>query len=224
VWRHTAACAVVAAELFLTSPLAAQTLTPGPPGPYVVDLRAVTMSEPKDPAFFPAEPSGTLVPARGFGFDGGAHIYAGSLGQARLGFGASLLRVRGTATSPQATSTTTSRTPLAAPPAHRPDMVTTITAFAPQVSLNFGTENGWSYLSAGYGTARILTSEAGVPQPAARRVSGIPAVNIGAGARWFFASRLALGFDIRFYRLSGRSARGTPPAMFTAASVGLSLR
>jgi opacity protein-like surface antigen len=103
--------------------------------------------------------------------------------------------------------------------------VTTITAFAPQISLNFGTENGWSYVGAGYGAAEILTSESGVSQPASRRNGWIPTINVGAGARWFFASRLGLGFDIRFYRASGRSTGGgTPPATFTAASVGLSLR
>lgn len=164
---------------------------------YVLDLRGATSGLPAETAFFPGIPLDTVVPARGFGFDVGAHVYLFRLGPSRVGLGANYVRVRGTTMG----------------------IVATASIIAPQVSLNFGTANGWSYLSAGFGSARINTrfdDEAGA---VSAESGGLDATNYGGGARWFLARRLAVGFDARFHRISG-----PPKASLFAMSVGFSVR
>jgi hypothetical protein len=169
---------------------------PDPPGPWVFDLRGATSGTPSDTAFFPPLPADTLVPSRGFGFEVGAHVYMLSLGPARIGLGASYLRARGTT-----------------------DTVTTdVRTVAPQLSFNFGTTNGWSYLSAGLGRAWVRTTAEQVTGTAARESDAITAMNFGGGARWFLTSRLGVGFDVRWHRLES-----TPQAMLLAASAGFSI-
>src|SRR5690606_38702058 len=71
-------------------------------------------------------------------------------------------------------------------------------SFAPQVSFNFGTGDGWSYISGGLGPVQLSLVPDGLPpQPADEEV--LRAVNYGAGARWFIKRHLAFTFDIRFY-------------------------
>jgi hypothetical protein len=169
-----------------------------PVGGYVLDLRGATSGLPTDTSFFPGIPLETIVPARGFGFDVGAHVYLFRLGPSRVGVGANYVRVRGTA----------------------PGVIANASTLAPQVSFNFGTSNGWSYLSGGLGRAWVTTQfddEEGDPLTA--ESSSLGATNYGGGARWFLARRVAVGFDARFHRISG------PPktSLFTA-SVGFSLR
>jgi hypothetical protein len=168
-----------------------------PVGGYVLDLRGATSGLPTDTAFFPGIPLETIVPARGFGFDLGAHVYLFRLGPSRVGVGANYVRVRGTA----------------------PGVVATAGILAPQVSVNFGTANGWSYLSAGYGSVRVTTRFDDEEGAVTAESGGLDATNYGGGARWFLTRRIAVGFDARFHRISG------PPktSLFTA-SVGFSLR
>lgn len=167
-----------------------------PPGPYVIDLRGALAAIPDDVVYFPTLSTGSAIPARGFGFDVGGHVYPLRLGLSRVGFGASFMRVRGTVE----------------------DVAATVTTLAPQISFNFGTRAGWSYLSAGYGTAEVRTlADGDLTEPG--RVS---AINVGGGARWFLKARLAVGFDIRFHRLGAGDE--TPGTTLMGASVGFSLR
>ncbi len=179
-----------------------------PPWPLlVVDARGATAVIPKDSAFYPPLPENALVPARGFGFDAGAHVYAGRLGGVRLGYGADVFFVRATQGG-----------------------LTTVNArfVAPQVSLNFGTSRGWSYISGGAGVATMrgeLTDETGA---STSRPSGrLSAVNVGGGARWFMSRHLAFTFDIRLHRLghgTGEDGVQTPTAMLSSVSAGFSLK
>src|SRR4051812_19442920 len=82
-------------------------LTPGPPGPFVVDVRGLTLGVPQGSTSYPAVPAGTLIPKRGFGLDAGAHVYLFSLGPARLGVGARAVLIRATTTTPSLTTTGT---------------------------------------------------------------------------------------------------------------------
>jgi hypothetical protein len=193
--------------LLLGSRAEAQSLNPGPPGPFVIDLRGATSGLPVDIALYPdhtgttTPPTSTTtttsteatsfnVPSRGWGFDVGAHVYPFSLGPTRVGFGASFMEVRGTSA----------------------DAKLVMQVVAPQLSFNFGTSNGWSYLSAGIGPARLD----------ADRTFNTRAVNAGGGARWFLNNHFAVGFDIRVFQLA---ATGTfPKTTKVAASVGLSLK
>ena len=187
---------VVAAVVMLAaSPAAAQTADPV--AGYVIDLRGATSGLPRQTIFYPGIPVETIVPARGFGFDVGGHVFVLRLGPARVGVGANYVRVRGTAEG----------------------IAANVSTIAPQVSFNFGSSNGWSYLSAGLGRAWVATNVARETGSAVTKTDGITSVNYGGGARWFLKRRLAAGFDVRVHRLSG-PARET----LVSVSVGLSVR
>ncbi len=179
------------AGVLLGPRVGAQGLTPGKPGPFVIDVRGVTSGIPASPGLYPDLGDQYVVPARGFGFDVGAHIYLFSLGPARLGIGANYIEVRGTAADADATLQT----------------------IAPQLSFNFGTSDGWSYLSLGAGTARVN----------ADAEASSSAINAGGGARWFLKRHLAVGFDIRFHKIA---ADGDTMGASTqvSAAVGFSLK
>jgi hypothetical protein len=165
--------------------------------------------------------------------DVGAHFYPMQLGPARLGLGLSVMRIRGTA-SPETPSSATGSSATAST---TPDVDSALTAINPQVSFNFGSSAGWSYLSAGLGGARVTSvtssflAEGMAPDltPGSEANSGFRrSTNIGAGARWFAKTRLAVSFDLRVYFVSGGSAEGTNPgtprSTLTSASVGISVR
>jgi hypothetical protein len=175
----------------LGSRVDAQTLNPGPPGPFVVDVRGATSGVPASPGLYPGLGEQFVVPARGFGVDVGGHLYFLRVGPARLGLGVNLIHVRGTATDANAT----------------------FRIVAPQLSFNFGTSDGWSYLSFGAGTARVQAVES----------ASSSAINAGGGARWFMNRHIAVGFDVRMHKIAadgdvmGRSTQ-------VSASVGFSLK
>ena len=219
--RRVAAAGLV--WLGVCASAAAQTAAPDRPGPYVVDLRGTTVSLPQDASVFPPVPSATAVPSRAWGLDVGAHVYLAQLGAARLGIGGTFVRARGTAApSPPAT---TAGSP--APPRTTPDVAALWTAVAPQVSFNFGSRAGWSYLSAGIGRAKLTTRASAFGTTPARLLdTGTRStINFGGGARWFTKARLAFSFDVRFHMMgAGSGDTPAPGATVLAASVGLSLR
>jgi hypothetical protein len=198
VIRH----AVLIAAVLLPSIVHAQT-EPGPPGPYVIDLRGAMLGMPNAIEFYPSLPVDATIPGRAFGLEVGAHMLPWQLGSARVGVGASVLVVRG----------------LVGPP----DVSATATALAPQVSLNFGTADGWSYVGGGVGPGRIRTRVSGDPDVTAETGS-VSTFNVGGGVRWFLNSRMAVGFDVRFYRFGASSSLGSPATTRTALSVGMSVR
>ncbi len=225
--RH--ACLTGMVWLTLCAAAAAQTAAADRPGPYVIDVRGTMIALPSDAAFYPPLPSSTAVPSRGFGIDVGAHIYPLQLGPVRLGIGAAFLRARGTVSpgepDPDSSSTTGPRTP---------EVAALLTTFTPQVSFNFGTRAGWSYLSVGYGRAQISTEASAfvdeddehevTPARVLDNDSG-STVNIGGGARWFVRAHLAFTFDVRVHMIGAVSGEaGTPSGTEVAASIGLSFR
>lgn len=223
---HRAALALALVVLSVPA-AAAQGPPPDPPGPYVVDVRGALGGFPRDSSFFPPAPAGTVVPTRGFGLDLGAHVYLFRLGPARLGIGASVIRVHHKTSPAQPTvAGTTTTTPSA--PRTVPDVDATLTTLAPQLSFNFGTADGWSYLSAGYGRAEVNTATSGIASAAERESGPLSSINVGGGARWFRNAHLAVTFDVRFHILSARSQPpplvGTPRSMVISASAGISLK
>lgn len=199
-------CILTFASCISSGLAVAQSVPPSPPGPYVIDIRGATGGIPQGAAFYPSAPQGTIVPARGFGVELGGHVYAGRLGTARLGFGVSGMYLRGTASPPAATVQTL------------PDVDATLTGVAPQLSFNFGTDDGWSYLSAGVGAQRFRSNLSGPLTSTSRQTGWMRTVNVGGGARWFTGEHLALGFDLRFH------IGGTPRTTLVSASVGIALR
>lgn len=206
--------------------------TEAPPGPWAIDVRAVTGSLPQDPSFFPPLPTGAPLPSAHLGFDIGGHFYRFRLGPARLGLGVNLLRVGGEASLRVPTPTGTSP-----PPRPRlPSVETRVRMFTPQLSFNFGSSRGWSYLSAGVGQIAVSTatsefasgSSATSPLTPAqtRETAALQTINFGGGARWFNTEHLAFSFDVRFHKAAGRTKEGvsTVPATLVTASAGLSLK
>jgi len=221
--------------LGLCAPAGAQTVAQGTasdrPGPYVIDIRGAYVSLPRDAAFFPPMPAATAVPTGSYGFELGAHVYLFQLGPARLGIGGILLRARGTAsheepdededTSPTVQPTT-------------PDVATLVTLAGPQLSMNFGSRAGWSYLSAGIGRAQLSTrasrfvdedDEDEVTAAQLVEHGGRSTINFGGGARWFAKPRMAFSFDVHFHIVgAGGSEIPTPRTTLLAAAVGVSFR
>jgi opacity protein-like surface antigen len=201
-------------SLLVCAPLASAQ-TSEPVGPLVVDIRGLMSGLPTTEGWTPVVPAGTDVPSRGFGLEGGAHFYFAKWGPAMLGAGASFSSARGTATAVTIGT---------------PDVKTSATTLAPQLSFNFGHRLGWSYLSAGYGGAKVTSESSTIATtPAAIAESGwTGAVNIGGGARWFITEHLGVGFEARWHRLSGRDATTTslaaPRATLFHLAVGISLQ
>lgn len=215
-----AAAIVLAIAVLLPAASSAQVSAPGP---YVIDLRGAMSGAPGGGSFYPPVPTAIRVPQRGFGFGAGAHVYAFRIGVARLGFGVDLMRARGTArTEASATGTESTTTAASTGTFHAAMTVTTI---APQLSFNFGSHEGWSYLSGGYGIstthAEVNVPESIGPDPGSRN-RHTSTLNVGGGARWFLREHLAVGFDVRFHRLLASDA--VPSAQIVGLSVGLSLR
>jgi hypothetical protein len=182
-----------------------------PPGPYIIDLRGAMSGAPGGASFYPPVRADTLAPRRAFGFGVGAHVYPFQLGVARVGFGIDLMRARGSTTSSVGGT----------------DAAMTVSTLAPQVSFNFGTRDGWSYLSGGYGTtgttAKVETpATATTPGATLTRARRTRTFNVGGGARWFLREHVAVGFDVRFHRLGATA--GLPSKQIVGLSVGLSLR
>ena len=219
------------AALFLI-PAAAEAQEPEPPGPYVVDLRLAMTGIPRDPSFFPSVPTSTLVPTRSLGFDIGGHVYLLGIGPARLGLGASFVRTMGGA-SPAQPASSSSSTPVRQT---SPDVSTTATTLAPQLSLNFGSSTGWSYVSAGIGQMRITSTASSYAEGSGSTASTVEektlelqrrqTIHFGGGARWFVSTHVAFSFDVRFHMIAARATEEatTPKANTIAAGAGLSFR
>jgi hypothetical protein len=120
-------------------------------------------------------------------------VYAIRIGPGRLGFGADLMFVRGTTV----------------------DVTTTFSAVDPQLSFNFGTSDGWSYLSGGVGAARVNVDPTGLSE-------SVRTFNWGGGARWFLSPHVGIGFDIRVRHLAAGDV--VPKGVSVAGAVGLSLK
>ena len=220
----------LAAILLLPSIAKAQ--DPGPPGPYIIDVRAVISGLPRDPSFFPAVPSSTFVPTRSLGFDVGGHVYLLQFGPARLGIGASLLRAKGRASPPRPDDSSSS----GSAPQTVPAVESTISALVPQLSLNFGSSTGWSYISAGVGQTRFKSTASAFASGSGSSASTVAAqelelearqtINVGGGARWFISSHVAFSFDVRIHMVAARVSESgrTPKTTLVAAGAGLSFR
>lgn len=220
-----ARAAALAASLGASAvlPTAAQVRAPEPPGPYVLDVRGVTTGLPSS-GFYPPVPAGTVAPARGLGVEVGGHVYLFRVGPARAGLGAAYLVAGGTAAPPEQSASAESPAAPADLPGRVSEAGATLRMFAPQVSFNFGTTQGWSYLSAGIGTAQVRAETRGAG--GRQRESGtLRMLNAGGGARWFLNDRVAVGFDLRWFRLARGGGRlPTPPVTVVAVSAGVSLR
>ena len=192
-----------------------------PVGPFVVDVRGSLARFKEDPAIasvLAVEPSN--LPTRGLGVTVGAHWYPLRRGRLSIGIGGEFVMARDSRTAERDEDEEDSPT---LPPL--PTVTTRFSSLSPQLSLNFGKRDGWSYLSGGIGLATLTAEKAGAAMPDGDRVR---AIHYGGGARWFTGPHVAFTFDVRFYTVSAQAAQGTRPSFprskLTVFSVGVSLR
>ena len=165
------------------------------------------------------------LPGRAWGLAGGAAAYPLKLGIMTLGLGLSMHRGKSTSAPLMSTATATK------PAVPTTTAVTTqITSLLPQVSINFGHRLGWSYLSAGVGRSKVVSSSEAFGTLPTQEVPEAwnSALNFGGGARWFMKPHLGAGFDVRFTKLGSRAAAdGLPAAKRTqmlTISIGISIQ
>jgi len=166
---------------------------PRPPGPFAIDVRgALVRLKPNGATAGAIGVPESSLPGLGLGMDLGAHWYVLRSRRITLGVGASVVvsRARKTPTDDDGQPT-------------GPTMETRFITIAPQVSVNFGTSRGWSYLSGGLGRSVYDTRLAETPVDNARKARTL---NYGGGARWFAKPHLAFALDLRFYAVDGQEA------------------
>ena len=161
-------------------------------GPFALDLHGVVPRFGDDLQLAQSRnlTSQAELPGSGLGVSAAAHVYLPKIFGMTVGLGGEVIIAR-SSTSPEASATTTATI--------RP--VTEIfKEISPQLSLNFGSGNGWSYLSAGIGqTIWSIVPEGQTPLPADEEV--IRTLNYGGGARWFAKKHLAFSLDVRLYEI-----------------------
>lgn len=219
---HRPALLALALVLAIATTATAQSSDPLPR--FVVDAQGMFGGMPTADGWVPAVPADTPIPGHGLGFGAGVHVYVLKLGIATFGIGGSATIVK-KAQDPLKTTAGVATTPA---------VTTQVTSLNPQISINFGRRLGWSYLSAGYSSAKVKSSStAFVPTTpptttpptttpgTTPSVTTIPAAtapetwnpgfNYGGGARWFMKPHLAASFDVRFVQLSSRAATAQNP-------------
>lgn len=177
-----------------------------PVGPFVVDARVALPRFKEDVGVASAiGVDSVALPTRGLGLVLGAHWYPVRSARIALGVGGEVL-LSSASRTPEAEDPAEGAPPTAA----APTVETRFSAVSPQISLNFGSGRGWSYLTGGFGWAGFTTErdDAPVADPESRpRV-----LNYGGGARWFAREHVAFAVDLRFYALGAQEATTGRPA------------
>lgn len=170
-------------------------------GPFVIDLHGTV---PQFPDALPLARSRGLaqaeLPGLGLGVDVGAHLYVFKWRVITFGLGGELTSARAHATPPT----------VQGQPSLLRAVTERFTSIAPQISFNFGTGAGWSYLSGGIGQSTwsiVLDTQKATPADE----EGLKTINYGGGARWFVKEHLAFSFDVRLYAINPGSPQGAQP-------------
>jgi hypothetical protein len=197
-----------------------------PIAPFVIDVRGAFMSLDASGSAVPLGLDKAQLPSNGLGLEIGAHVYPLRGRVVSLGVGASLLFVRAKK-APEVPDVPEGQNPAPTDP-DDPTVRTRIKGFSPQVSLNFGSRRGYSYVSAGIGTmTRAIDATEGVLLEEVTGDTRARTLNYGGGARWFVNSRLAFSFDMRFYRVAAQDATTSsvslPQQRLFMGSVGISI-
>lgn len=188
-----------------------------PIAPYVLDLRGFYTGLGQD--LTTASNLGVAaseLPSRGLGGVLGLHVYPLRRATFAFGIGGELLLARGRAQQ---------REPATGAPVGLP-IEQRLVSLSPQLSLNFGRREGWSYLTAGMGPLSFETFQ-GTVAPA-----DLPpknnTINMGGGARWFASPHVAFTFDVRFYLTRPEEIVGSYPGRarnrLRVLSAGISIR
>ena len=185
-------------------------------GPYVVDLHLTIPRFPTEDANLAASRGMQLgeLPGVGIGVQIGAHVYPLKWKVITFGIGG------------EVASAHASQTPLD-PTSGLRASTETFQTLDGDLSFNFGTGNGWSYISGGVGQSIRSLVPAGqdaLPSDSEH----LRTVHYGAGARWFAKKHLAFSFDVRWYQMDpGTSVLGyigTPRTTLMIIGAGISVK
>jgi len=192
--RVLAGCGLV---LLLAGPAAAQAVEPI--GLFAADVRVAFPGFKQTKGVADALGVQTLsLPKRGLGLVFGAHLYPVRRGVVTLGIGGEVMASRRSRT--QETDDNTAG----------PTVITRFSSVSPQISLNFGSKQGWSYISGGVGVGRLYSElESSTTTASADRIQ---VINYGGGARWFTNRHTAVSMDLRFYAVNPQEASAGRPA------------
>ncbi len=175
-----------------------------PIGRFVVDLRgSLVPFERNEEIALTSGFAPSATPGLGIGLDAGAQVYLYRWRAITIGLGARfhVSRADQGPTKPKPTETEQEVE-------HGPTLRKTFMSVSPQLSLNFGGRDGWSYVSAGLGTSRLRLYALDDEEAARRRSRTF---NYGGGARWFVKEHLAFSLDLRFYAAQALQATDTNP-------------
>jgi hypothetical protein len=210
------ACLAICITLVCAARVNAQ--EPPPPIPrFVVDLHATVPLFPNDVLQLADSRNLQLaeLPGRGFGGQVGVHVYLLRWRALTVGIGGEAIVARATST-PSADSSSS----LVA-------VEERLVSASPQLSFNFGTGHGWSYLSGGVGRSVWSLHETGLVAGSAD-VEPLQTLNYGGGARWFIKNRLAFSLDVRIYQVQPGTPvmplPGSPRTQLLIVGAGISLK
>jgi hypothetical protein len=196
------------------SSAAAQALDPDrqPIGRFAADTRIVSARYTDDPGLATfLDVTRENLAKRGLGIVFGAHVYPLRVGRhLAFGVGGEMMFSRGSKTLKTEADEDDEE------PVDGPTVTARLSAVSPQVSLNFGGRDGWSYLSGGIGWTKFsseVKSEAGAPAASADGTPRTSTINYGGGARWFMKKHVAFSFDVRFYAIRPQAGTPTLPAL-----------
>jgi hypothetical protein len=194
-------------------------------GPFVVDLQGIVpkFGDHADLALS-RDLSQAELPGAGLGARGGIHIYLPKIAGITVGLGGEALIARSHAEPPGPVGSAT--TGVTIPSTLRP-VTETFKSIAPQISLNFGNGNGWSYLSVGVGRSLwSIVPDGTEPRPVDEEP--LQTINYGGGARWFIKPHLAFSLDVRFYDIASGTPElgfpGSPRTVILVIGAGLSMK
>jgi hypothetical protein len=187
-----------------------------PIGPFVIDVHGTIPLFPTDLQQL-ADAHGVSLaelPGPGLGVDLGAHVYFARWRAITFGVG-------GRAIVARSEQQLDSGDPAAAPVKAR------FISGAGQLSFNFGTGRGWSYLSGGVGLSTWSIHREGTA-PGSADEERLGTFNYGGGARWFAKEHLAFSLDLRFYAVGPGTPvpprPGSPRTTLFVIGAGVSLK
>jgi len=202
---------------FVLAPIGVRAQDPPPRIPlFVVDLHGTVPRFPADDEQLAKSRGMTLaeLPGTAFGLQAGVHVYPLRWRAVTFGLGGELATSRAHQTPPSGVTTVR-------PTEER------FRSVAPQLSFNFGTGHGWSYISGGLGRSTWGLKVQGQPDAPAD-VEPLKTINYGGGARWFMKSHLAFSFDVRFYAINPglptATGFGSPRTTLRIIGAGVSIK
>jgi hypothetical protein len=197
-----------------------------PPAPLpriVVDLHGIIPVFPNDNAQlansrFVSDQARQLsvgeLPGAGLGGRVGVHLYLLKWKAMTIGLGGEVLVGRSTSTPIDTASAFVA-------------VSERLTSADGQVSFNFGSAHGWSYLSGGMGRSQWSIVPAG-SLPTTADAESLPTVNYGGGAHWSIKRHVGFSLDVRLYEIQPGAPTsvgpGSPRTRLLVAGAGIFLK